>query len=111
MKEVQEALKGVGIPSFAGKLKSANSSPKSPDAYLTHTTMAAEDEFWDDEARSIKTHVYLNLYTQKDPTDAAKKVRKAMKDYGFQMTEERFWTDTDDLWYEVSWTWIWREEI
>jgi hypothetical protein len=60
--------------------------------------------------------VYLNLWSDIDPTDMAETIRRAMYAYGFIMLEEsdKVTTSlhtTQHRQYTVQWTWVWREEL
>ena len=71
----------------------------------------------DDHVSSIKTFVYLNLWSDIDPTDMAAQIRSAMYAAGFAMVEEsdkgynQPAYDTATRQFTVQWTWCWHEEV
>ena len=71
----------------------------------------------DDHVSSIKTFVYLNLWSDIDPTDMAAQIRSAMYTAGFAMVEEsdkgynQPAYDTATNQYAVQWTWCYRQEV
>ena len=66
---------------------------------------------------SYRTFVYLNLWSDIDPTEMAGRIRAAMYAYGFAMVEEsdkgynQPAYDTATTQFTVQWTWCWREEV
>ncbi|MGJ4851313.1 hypothetical protein ACH6CV_13800 [Bacillota bacterium Meth-B3] len=113
MKKVQDALKPTGIPAFPGAWKPTASQPTAPAQYIVYTTMTTEDEHWDDGPRRYRTYVYLNLWSDPDPTDAILSVRAAMRAAGYAMIEEneRVSPDEEARQYLVSWTWVGTGEV
>ena len=117
MKRVQDALKPTGIPAFPGAWKPTASQPTAPAQYLVYTTMTTEDEHWGDDLRRYRVYVYLNLWSDTDPTDTAVRIRSAMYNAGFAMIEEsdRGYNmpayDSATRQYTVQWTWCLREEV
>jgi hypothetical protein len=112
MKKVQDALKPTGIPAFPGAWKPTASQPTTPAQYIVYTTMTTEDGYWDDDLRRYRLYVYLNLWSEPDPTDAVQIIRAAMRAAGFAMAEEneRASPDEEARQYLVSWTWVgWTE--
>ena len=71
----------------------------------------------DDHVSSIKTFIYLNLWSDIDPTDMAAQIRSAMYAAGFAMVEEsdkgynQPAYDTATKQYAVQWTWCYRQEV
>ena len=71
----------------------------------------------DDCVTSTRTYVYLNLWSDKDPTDMADLIRNAMYAAGFAMVEEsdkgynQPAYDTATRQYTVQWTWCLRQEV
>ena len=118
MKRVQDALKPTGIPAFPGAWKPTAVQPTAPAQYLVYTTMTTEAEHWDDALRRYRIYIYLNLWSDPDPTDAIRAVRAALRTAGFAMVEEdeRASPDEESRQYLVSWTWVfwsepdWRSE-
>ena len=88
MKEVQDALRTTGIPTFALAWRRAAAYPTAPDQYIVYTTMTTESEHWDDTLCQYQIYVYLNLWSKDDPTDASLSVRQAMRSGGFALVEE-----------------------
>ena len=100
MKQVQEALANIGIPVMAGIWRATT-----------------EAEHYDDHVRALRTYVYLNLWSDIDPTEMAETIRQAMFGYGFGMLEESDKGynhpayDPPTKTYTVQWTWVWFEEV
>ena len=117
MRQVQEALKDIGAPVMAGvwRATSANSNP--PVQYVVYSTTTTEASHQDDCVASYRTFVYLNLWSDIDPTEMANRIRAAMYAHGFSMVEEsdkgynQPAYDTATAQYTVQWTWCWREEV
>ena len=111
MKEVQEALKATGIPTFALAWRSTAQYPAAPDLYIVYTTMTTETEHWDDAPRRYLIYVYLNIWCKSDPTDARNSVRSAMRAAGFVLVEESDSYEEDTQSYLVSSTWLMQKEV
>jgi hypothetical protein len=107
---VQDALAPTGIPAFAGAWKPTETQPSAPAQYLVYTTLTAEDEHWDDLLRRCRVYVYLNLWSETDPTAVISAVRAAMRRGGFALVEESDDYDADARRTRVSWTWVIRTE-
>ena len=116
MKRVQDALAGLSIPVFAGIWRATSADPNPPEQYIVYSTTTTEASFQDDCVTSYRTYVYLNLWSDSDPTDMAYLVRKAMYEAGFSMIEESDKGynmpayDSATRRYTVQWTWCLREE-
>ncbi len=110
MKIGQDALRPTGIPAFAGAWKPTAAQPTAPDQYLVYTTMIREDEHWDDEFRRYRAYVYLNLWSDSDPTDAIQTVRAAMRRACFALLEESDSYNAEARQTLVAWTWVIRFE-
>lgn len=117
MKQVQNALKGI-IDVYADVYRPTNRSQTAPGQYAVYVTQTVEDEHWDDKARSLKTFVYMNLWSEGNPAETAKAIRRAMRKAGFSMAEESTGSSKGEANYAegakmfcVSWTWVYREEI
>ena len=112
MKRVQDALISTGISAFPGAWKPTVAQPTAPAQYLVYTTTTLEDEHWDDTLRRYLVYVYLNLWSDSDPTDAIRAVRAALRAAGFAMVEEdeRASPDAEARQYLVAWTWLCWEE-
>ena len=117
MKEVQEALADIGIPVYAGIWRSTSMDQNPPEQYVVYSTTTIEMSHADDHVRSYRTFVYLNLWSDFDPTPMKTKIRKAMYKYGFSIREEsdkgynQPAYDTPTRQYTVQWTWVWYEEV
>ena len=112
MKQVQDALKPTGISAFPNAWKPTAAQPTAPARYMVYTTMTTEDEHWDDGFRRYRVHVYLNLWSEPDPTAAIVAVRAALRAAGFALIDERVQASPDEEanQYLVSWTWVlWME--
>jgi hypothetical protein len=114
MFKVQEALKKVGVPVFAGIWRPTASGQNPPGQYMVYSTTTAEDAHQDDAVVSYRTYVYLNLWSDSDPTGTAARVRTAMYEAGFAMVEEtdkgynQPAYDSATRQYTVQWTWCLR---
>jgi hypothetical protein len=117
MKQVQDALKDIGIPVFAGIWKPSARQQNPPAQYLVYSTTSKEQTHFDDRVVATRTFVYLNLWSIGDPTQAAALVRNAMYASGFGMVEETDQGynqpayDTATRLYTVQWTWSLYEEV
>ena len=117
MKQVQEALKDIGIPVMAGVWRATSPNQNPPTQYAVYSTTTTEASHQDDAVTSYRTFIYLNLWSDIDPTDMANRIREAMYAYGFFMVEEsdkgynQPAYDTATSQYAVQWTWCWREEV
>ena len=88
MRQVQEALKEIGIPVMAGVWRATGPSQNPPAQYAVYSTTTTEAAHQDDRVTAYRTYVYLNLWSDIDPTDTADRIRAAMYDAGFFMVEE-----------------------
>ena len=117
MRQVQEALKDIGIPVMAGVWRATSPVQNPPVQYVVYSSTTTEASHQDDHVTSYRTFVYLNLWSDIDPTETANRIREAMYDYGFFMVEEsdkgynQPAYDTATTQYTVQWTWCWREEV
>ncbi len=104
MKRVQNALRSVGIPVFAGAWKATAEHTTPPPQYLVYTTQTYEDEHWDDANRRYRVYVYLNLWSTVDPTET---MRKA----GFAFSDEAVSYNDDTRQTLVAWIWVcWEDD-
>lgn len=116
MKQVQNALRTIGIPVMAGVWRATSPNQNSPQQYIVYSSTMTEDAHQDDHVQSFRTYVYLNLWSDIDPTDAADRIRSAMYAAGFVMVEEsdkgynQPAYDTATRQYTVQWTWCLYEE-
>ena len=117
MRQVQEALANIGIPVMAGIWRATTEQQTAPIQYVVYSSTTTEAEHYDDHVRALRTYVYLNLWSDIDPTDMADTIRQAMYAYGFFMVEEsdkgynQPAYDTATRQYTVQWTWCWREDV
>ena len=116
MRQVQEALKNIGIPVFAGIWRATSPDQNPPVQYVVYSSTTTENSHQDDHVTSFRTYVYLNLWSDIDPTDMADTIREAMYNYGFSILEEsdkgynQPSYDTATRQYTVQWTWVLYEE-
>ncbi len=116
MRQVQQALREIGIPVFAGVWRSGTMDQNAPLQYVVYSTTTSEASHQDDRVTSVMTYVYLNLWSDTDPTEMAGVIRQAMYAYGFAMLEEsdkgynQPAYDTATRQYTIQWTWVWYEE-
>ena len=75
MKQVQEALKGIGIPVMAGIWRATSPNQNPPVQYVVYSTTTTEASHQDDVTTSCRTFVYLNLWSDIDPTEMAGRIR------------------------------------
>lgn len=117
MKQVQEALKDIGIPVMAGVWRATTANQNPPVQYVVYSTTMTEASHQDDWVTSYRTFVYLNLWSDIDPTETANRIRQAMYAAGFSIVEEsdRGYNqpeyDTATRQYAVQWTWCLRTEV
>lgn len=117
MRQVQSALKNIGIPVMAGVWRATSADQNPPEQYAVYSSTTTESSHADDRVTSLRTYVYLNLWSEIDPTEMADKIRTAMYAAGFFMLEEsdkgynQPAYDTATRTYTVQWTWVWREEV
>ena len=88
MRQVQQALANIGIPVYAGIWRATSPNQNPPEQYCVYSTTTTEGSHHDDHVTSFRTFVYLNLWSDTDPTDMADTIRMAMYQYGFTMVEE-----------------------
>ena len=116
MRQVQAALKDIGIPVLAGVWRPETEDPNTPAQYAVYSTTTTEASHHDDRVTSYETHVYLNLWSDADPTDMAAIIRAAMYAAGFAMVEESDRGYNQPAYeaatrrYTVQWTWCIQEE-
>ena len=117
MKQVQEALKGIGIPVMAGVWRATSREPE-PARAVCRVLHDHHRGVTSGRLRHILPHlIYLNLWSDIDPTEMANRIRTAMYGYGFAMVEEsdkgynQPAYDTATSQFTVQWTWCWREEV
>lgn len=117
MRQVQQALSGLGIPVYAGIWRATSSDPNPPAQYVVYSTTTTEASHQDDQVVALKTFVYLNLWSDDDPTQTATRIRNAMYAAGFSMVEQsdkgynQPSYDTATRQYTVQWTWCLFEEV
>ena len=116
MRQVQEALKNIGIPVFAGIWRATSPDQNPPVQYVVYSSTTTESSHQDDHVTSFRTYVYLNLWSDIDPTEMADTIREAMYNYGFTILEESDKGynvpayDPATRQYTVQWTWVLYEE-
>ncbi|MEA5016934.1 MAG: hypothetical protein VB099_20495 [Candidatus Limiplasma sp.] len=117
MKRVQQALADVGLPVYAGVWRATSKNQNPPVRYVVYSITMTEDAHQDDRVVSYKTFVYMNLWSDNDPTETATQIRQAMYAAGFSMVEEsdkgynQPAYDTATRQYTVQWTWCLREDV
>ena len=88
MKQVQQALADIGIPVFAGIWRATSPDQHPPVQYVVYSSTTTENSHQDDHVTSFRSYVYMNLWSDIDPTDMAETIRRAMYDHGFSILEE-----------------------
>ena len=117
MKQVQEALKHIGIPVMAGVWRATTANQNPPVQYVVYSTTMTEASHQDDWVTSYRTFVYLNLWSDIDPTETANRLGPSMSGGGFTRGAEsdRGYNqpeyDTATRQYAVQWTWCLRMEV
>ena len=117
MKQVQNALAHIGIPVMAGIWRATSPNKNPPTQYVVYSTTTTESSHHDDHVTGILTFIYLNLWSDIDPTAMAASIRSAMYAAGFSMVEEsdkgynQPSYDTATRQFTVQWTWCWHEEV
>ena len=116
MKQVQQALADIGIPVFAGIWRATSPDQNPPVQYVVYSSTTTENSHEDDHVTSFRTYVYMNLWSDIDPTDMADTIREAMYNHGFTILEESDKGynmpayDTATRQYTVQWTWVLYQE-
>lgn len=117
MRQVQQALADLGVPVQAGVWRATSPDQNPPIQYVVYSTTITEDAHQDDTVTSFKTFIYMNLWSDIDPSETANRIRRLMYDYGFFMVEEsdkgynQPAYDTATRQFTVQWTWVWREDV
>ena len=117
MKQVQSALTDIGIPVIAGVWRASTSNQNPPAQYVVYSTTTTEAAHEDDHPSLYRTYVYLNLWSDTDPSQMRKTIRDAMYAAGFGMIEEsdkgynQPAYDTATRQYTVQWTWCLPEVV
>ena len=117
MKQVQQALSEIGIPVYAGVWRSPTIEQNPPAQYIVYATSTVEAAHEDDHPSRYRTYVYMNLWSDSDPTEMRYTVRNAMYAAGFGMIEEsdkgynQPAYDTATRQYAVQWTWCLAEAV
>lgn len=117
MKQVQNALRDIGIPVYAGVWRASTANQNPPAQYVVYSTATAEAAHEDDKPSVYRTYVYLNLWSDSDPTEMRRTIREAMYAAGFGMVEEsdkgynQPAYDTATRQYTVQWTWLIAEAV
>lgn len=117
MRQVQEALKNIGIPVFPDVWRPAGPDQNPPAQYCVYTTSLVPDDDWDDDMRVTRTYVYMSMWSEGDPTDMAARIRTAMRAAGFGMIEQETGSglsthyDETTAQYSVHWTFVLYEEV
>ena len=110
--------KGDGIE-ITGCITSRTSENQNPPLqYVVYSSTTTETAFQDDRPAGYRTYIYLNLWSDIDPTDMANRIRQAMYDADFWMLEEsdkgynQPAYDPATRTYTVQWTWVyWQEAL
>lgn len=117
MKQVQQALQDIGIPVYVGVWRSSAANQNPPSQYVVYSTTTSEADHEDDHPSRYRTFVYMNLWSDSDPTDMRYAIRQAMYDAGFGMIEEsdkgynQPAYDTATRQFTVQWTWCIAEAV
>ena len=116
MKAVQEALRDIGIPVYAGVWRATSVDQNPPLQYVVYSSTTTEASHQDDHVTSFRSYVYMNLWSDIDPTEMADVIREAMYNHGFPILQEsdkgynQPAYDTATRQYTVQWTWVLYQE-
>ncbi|MBE5799353.1 MAG: hypothetical protein E7321_05310 [Clostridiales bacterium] len=118
MRQVQEALAPImlGVPVMAGIWRPTGGKQKQPDQYIVYSTMRTEHFHYDDALAEYKIFVYMNLWSDSDPTETAERVRNLMRKAGFALVSESDRGYNEPAYdyatraFTVQWTWSYIEE-
>ena len=117
MKQVQAALSHLNIPVIAGIWRPTSPNQNPPKQYVVYSTTTTEAMHEDDQPSCYRTFVYLNLWSDSDPTDMRYAIRESMYAAGFGMVEESDKGynmpayDSATGQYAVQWTWCLDEPV
>lgn len=117
MRQVQDALIDIGIPVIVGVWRASGPNQNPPPQYVVYSTTTIEAEHQDDTPSRYRTYVYMNLWSETDPTDMRYMIRDRMYAAGFGMVEEsdkgynQPAYDTATREYTVQWTWCLDEPV
>ena len=117
MKQVQNALAGIGIPVMAGIWRATSQSQNPPAQYVVYSSTTTEAYHEDDKPSGYRTFVYMNLWSDNDPTDMAQIIRERMYAAGFSMIEQsdkgynQPSYDTATSQFTIQWTWCLFEKV
>ena len=65
MKQVQEALKDIGIPVIAGIWRATSENQNPPLHYVVYSSTTTETTFQDDRPVGYRTYIYINCLSAK----------------------------------------------
>ncbi len=117
MRQVQESLAHIGIPVMAGVWRATSADQHAPSQYIVYSSTVTEASHEDDHPAEYRHYIYMNLWSDTDPTPMRDRVRRAMYQAGFGMVEEsdRGYNipeyDTSTRQYAIQWTWCYREVL
>ena len=90
MKQVQDALANIGIPVYAGVWRAATAQQNPPAQYCVYSTTTTEAAHEDDHPSRYRTYVYLNLWSDCDPTAMRRTILS-------RMIKQRILNDADSV--------------
>jgi len=117
MKQVQDALQNIGIPVMAGIWRATSADQNPPSQYVVYSTTTTEAAHQDDHIQGYRTYVYMNLWSEADPTEMRNTIRAAMYAAGFAIIEEsdkgynQPAYDAATRHYAIQWTWCLYEDV
>ena len=114
MKAVRQALASLmpDIPVMAGVWRATGESQNPAEQYVVYSTTTTEAAAADDGITWFRTYVYLNLWSDIDPTETADRIRTLMYAAGFGMLEQsdkgynQPAYDTATRQYTMQWTFV-----
>ena len=117
MNLIQWALRDIGIPVSRGIARPADGTQKIPPQYVVYSMTTNEVSHSDDMCTSYKTFVYMNLWSESDPSGMAAAVRKCMYAAGFAIQEESdkgynqpSYNTASNL-FNIEWVWTYHQDV
>lgn len=114
MKALQQALASLmpDVPVMAGVWRATSEKQNPAEQYVVYSTTTTEAAAADDGITYFRTYVYLNLWSDIDPTETADRIRTLMYAAGFGMLEQsdkgynQPAYDTATRQYTMQWTFV-----
>ena len=113
---ISAAGSAQSVRTLAGIWRATSENQNPPLQYVVYSSTTTETAFQDDRPAGYRTYIYLNLWSDIDPTDMANRIRQAMYDADFWMLEEsdkgynQPAYDPATRTYTVQWTWVYWQD-